>query len=95
LATQTIDMVRSADAFVTVTYSDINGAIQSLGWNVTAGRLTVIVHQSGKQDISMTKTAPDAGSQNVPNGYNLTKPPKGDWCWMSTTSSFDAYWAAV
>lgn len=80
MATVTTDMFTSAEASVSVTYNDVNGAISSINWIVNSGTLVITVKKTATQDIVITKTT--SGTQNVPNGYSLTKGPKGDWRWQ-------------
>jgi hypothetical protein len=93
MATKTLAMWTSDRSQISVTYSDVNGAISAVNWNVIAGYIvTVTVHQLNppKPDISVTKVGPSSGSQNVPNGYNLVLgSAKQGWHWPGDTISFE------
>jgi hypothetical protein len=93
MATKTLAMWTSDRSQISVTYSDVNGAISAVNWNVIAGYIvTVTVHQLNppKPDISVTKVGPSSGSQSVPNGYNLVNGgPKLGWHWPGDTISFE------
>jgi hypothetical protein len=54
---------------ISVTYSDVNGAISAVNWNVIAGYIvTVTVHQLNppKPDISVTKVGPSSRQPERP-----------------------------
>lgn len=89
MATVTQDMFTSAEASVSVTFNDANGAISQVSWIVNSGALTVTIKKSATADIVVTRTA--SGSQPIPNGYNLTKSPKGDWRWQGDPA-FEINW---
>jgi hypothetical protein len=75
MATRTQAMWTSDRSQISVDYSDVNGAISAVNWNVIAGYTTVVtIHQLNppKPDILVPQVVgPSSGSQNVPNGYNL------------------------
>jgi hypothetical protein len=75
LATRTQALWASDRSQTSVDYSDVNGAISTVNWNVIAGYTTVVtIHQLNppKPDILVPPVVgPSSGSQTVPNGYNL------------------------
>jgi hypothetical protein len=93
MATRTLAMWTSDRSQISVNYSDVNGAISTVNWNVIEGYTTrVTVHQLNppKPDISVTRVGPSTGSQNVPNGYNLVNGgPKLGWHWPGDVISFE------
>jgi hypothetical protein len=89
MAIVTQDMMTSNEASVSVTYNDANGAIQSIQWTILSGTLVVTIYKSGQPPLVRTVTT--SGSMNVPNGYNLTKGPKGDWKWLGDPA-FEIQW---
>jgi hypothetical protein len=89
VAIVTQDMYTSADATVSVTFNNANGAIQSVQWTVLSGTLVVTIYKSGQQPIVRLVTT--SGSMSAPNGYNLTKGPRGDWKWPGDPA-FEIQW---
>jgi hypothetical protein len=86
LATKNLAMWTSDRSQISVTYSDVNGAISAVNWNVIAGYTVVVtLHQLNppKPDIGpVAKSGPDTNSQNVGNGYNLVLgTAKQGWHW--------------
>lgn len=78
-----------ADATLKRTFNDANGALSQISWIVNRGSLVVTIYKSGQQPIVRSVTT--SGSVSIPNGYNLTKGPKGDWKWPGDPA-FEIQW---
>jgi hypothetical protein len=89
MATVTQDIYNSAEASASVTFNDANGAIQSVQWTITSGTLVLTIYKSGQHPLVRKVTT--SGSLNIPNGYNLTKGPRGDWKWAGDPA-FEIQW---
>lgn len=89
MANVTQEMFSCPDASVSVTFNDANGSIGSISWTVNAGTLVMTIIKNGQNPIVVTKTT--SGTQNIPNNYNLTKGPKGDWKWQGDPA-FEISW---
>lgn len=86
MATRTLARWASDRSQISVDYSDVNGSISAVNWNVIAGYTTVVtIHQLNppKPDILVPPiVGPSSGSQTVPNGYNLVfENAKTGWAW--------------
>jgi hypothetical protein len=86
MATKNQEMWTSDRSQASVDYSDVNGAISKVNYNVAAGYTVVVtIHQLNppKPDILVPPVVgPASGSQNVPNGYNLVfVNAKTGWAW--------------
>jgi hypothetical protein len=59
----------SVAATLSITYDDVSKVVSQVAWTVAVGTLTLTLHQSGKQDLVISRSS--SGSQALPAGYTL------------------------